>query len=537
MNKYITPEFLENWRSGKSQLIETVIAWSYEQPRKFWEELFYHLSDLKNKSILFQSYDFYADLVLRHLGKKRVAYKSWENGAFKEWTYDQIHRCVNFQLHRLKSHGLQAGQKVAVVMQTGIHCVVTLLTLLRMGLRFIFLPSDSPILPSSRIETLLQEIEPVLTITTVAMPGKNHVIQYLEETQDSPGSFVYSPHDTIEDTVSFYTQQEYNLNVLTAEEMYLSSLRDGFLSLDLKPEVTWFFPSSEYPSSLFTALFYGATCVHAAESNLLANPGLLEGESVDIISISPTLQNLWLHNPGLPKKHLKFWYKNPFKDNGQGWMAFVEKNKIEKVPMSQVFISHGGIALSSLPTKERIQEEVWPSLGTPWKLLQLNLSGAKSILPYGVFQQEKVIYNLILAQLKKGWVISGTTVPNKDGYTIPINTVEKEIETLDFVAHATLLTLPCPDSILASKTVLLIFTEPNYILQGTETKIVNELIKKTVGSQFIPETIEFYPFAPKMSDGKVNRNECLFQYTSGMLSRKKDLEVYQLINLLRRAIV
>ena len=292
-------------------------------------------------------------------------------------------------------------------------------------------------------------------------------------TSNFPKNHVYSAQDVVLQAIGCHQLNEESLSSLTAEEMYLCALRDGFLTLGLKAGSTWAYTPRcslrEQPSHLLMALLNGATTLYITEKTLQTQPQLLESETIDVIGVSNFLKSLWLEHKGFPRQKIRCWYQYLCDSHDErSWEKFIEKHKLEKIPVCRFFIdnSQGGILFASLPALGKANIGVWPALGVPWDLLQPNQLQQRATLPFGVFQQNSATSNLILGELHNGWIVASTVHPNKEGYTLPISAIESSVSALDFVESAVLLTMPIANASLTCQMVLIVFVSPTHAKIG-----------------------------------------------------------------------
>jgi len=575
MKEWNVSRFLSQWHAAKRASLPLDLIKgledSYQAPESFWKALFDYFQEKTEapqlRSRPFHSYDFYYDCVIRHLGKQRIAFKSiQENSTAAEWSYDAIHGLVNAQVADWKKHSFaKPHQKVALVMPIGIHFVVSLLAILRLGLNFTFLPTDSPSLPLSRINDLLLQLDPAIVITTseeshfIDDQVSKLVIDRMEalEERSSFNSHLYDAFDVVQQSLSCYSQQEMALTPLNAHDMYLHPLRDGLLSLNLEPGLIYSSPLScslkEQPCSLLITLLCGATILHIPPAIMERAPQILKKEEVHILGISLKLKKLWASDSGLPHSNLKLWHKNPIEEDELRWETFAEANHLQKVPMSQCLFdnSQGGISLVSPPVMNQFHYNVWPNTGTPWKLLQMHQMSEESPTFYGVFGTQSSVVsqpsakemragNLMLTQFQQGWVPCGTISPNRHGQTYPCDELEAKVSQLEFVKHCAVLSAPQRHFTVSQQFILLVFVSPyeNEIEEHREhwMSAISAQIKHSIGPVFIPDIIEFYKITPKTKNGQIDHSWCFFQYNTGVLQKKKDLRAFHLLSRLRASI-
>ena len=531
---------------------------SYVEPHLFWAELLAYqesVTGLPIHSSFEDQYDFYYDCVIRHIESKRAVLKIFKKDSEVEsWTYEELHRCVNYQIKKWKDYSLLPGQLVAIVAPPGFYFLIALFTSLRLGLQFCYLPTNSPSLAKKEIVRLIEELKPNLLVTTLEddtfISCKYPTLVLNEIRQDEqnyhPTSYSYPAKELIQKSLSTYTQ---NIDVplsLDANTTYLHALRDGLITLNLKPGMSWASPLScpiqTKPCTTFMTLLSGATLVEVSDDAINEIPTLLKDKKIDIIGISDPLERLWSKEPGLPTIQLKCCYKNPLTSNSQRWKSFREQNKIEKIPTCNLVIdnSRGGITLFSKPSIDNLDFFIRPSLGTPWSLTQLNGSGDPSLDGFGIFhlhagrKSNTKESNFILAQIGNEWIISSTVVPCRDGNMFPIKKVEEVVNAISFVEACMIYTLPQTGRVASHLFLLLVFI--NLKKDQEKDSLAKEIffqIENNIGSAFLPSRIEYYPLYPKMEDGTIDRNWCSSQYAEGLLSRKKNMEIYQILGTLK----
>lgn len=554
--------FLESWsKKGRfSGEVENFAQNSYEYPEVFWKDLLDCIQAKQEKpfrSTIFQSYQFYHDCIVCHLNQNLIALKWAEGTSWREWTYDNIHSLVNYQVNRWRNQVQDWTGNVAIVMPLGINLLVGVLTAVRLGLTFSVLPLDSPLLPMKRLRHCLDQLKINMILTTPeassTIPGdeRHWLIEYLEESDkyEPETDYTYAPNDTIQLAYSCHTQNVHPLVPVTAQEMYLNALRDGYLTFGLRPGMTWGYNPDcslrEQPYLLFTSLLFGATTVILPENQMLQNPESATSLSIDVLGVSPFLRELWTKQEGLPRSRLSHWYYNIFDEDQKAWALFIKKNKLEKLTFTRLLIdnSSGGVPLTSVTVEDEERDPLWPSFGVEWDLLQYGQQEVRSVHTYGIFKQ-KTEYdrpsNFMLTRLREGWELATTVTPHKKGYTIPVKEVEDVAESLEFVDFAFFLILPIPHSHLNTQGVLLIFIDPHLQKQLSQQqseweRAIKVEIEQCVGSPFIPNKIEFFPLVPRIQDKNLDRDWCYCQYTSGYLSRKKNIKAYHWLSLLKKS--
>lgn len=555
-------KLLQRWAESRkhSDEVKDLAFNSYEEPKQFWEQLFSLFnegSNLTSQSTLFRSYNLYQDCIVRHLGKKLIALKTMERGEWREWSYDQIHCLVNYQVKRWRNQHEKWRGKIAIVMPFGITLLIGLLTAIRLGLYLTVLPLDSALLPKKRLRQSLDKLNVDVIYTTPEASSEilgketHWLIEYLEESDqyDQEEDYVFISNDHIQLAYACQGQDKHDFVPVTAQELYLNALRDGYLTFGLRQGTRWgYCPDCslrEQPYLLFTSLLSGATTVIFPEKELLQNPELVSSFPIEVLGVTPQLRNLWTENGGLPSSLLKRWYYSVYDDNPKAWPAFIEKNKLDKYPLIRLIIDNacGGVPLRSIKVEDEIWDSLWPAFGMSWDLLQYGQQKVISVHPYGIYKQKtesNIPSNLMITPVTVGWEIATTITPQVHGYTIPYLELEESVQTLDFVLFSFFLTLPKPFSRLMTQNILLVFIDPLLHEMIPQQKsawenAIKEQVRQSLGAPFVPTKIEFYPLVPKTVEGKVDRDWCRYQYASGLLNRKKSLNAYRWLSLLKKS--
>ena len=548
-------DFIKYWHLDKEvSFIPRLKEWmedTYVNPLYFWNELFVYNDaaiGLPRRSVPFESYNFYYDCIYRHLEKNPTAIKIIEsNKKSISFSYKQIHSLVNIQCTIWQKEGkLTPGQIVIFVIPYGIHFIVALMTALRLGLSFYILPPEDRFLGTNKLLTLLKSLESnkIITIDPYhELIGENSDLFILDIAANAAPEASTEFHTYVSGDIV----QRFSSTFLDANASYLYPLRDATLNLKLRHNSTFATPlaslTQEEPFCTFMALLCGATIVYAADKTLLLEPECLKGENIEVLGVSEPLAKIWIQVAGCPTNKPKLWYKNPLLGNTHLWTAFTELNSLKKTPSADCLIQllKGGMVLCSKPKPYDEQPFLYPSLGMPWKLLQLNESKDIAIDGTGFFHVESSLEKedqLILSQIREAWIISHLTNPAKEGVFYPIDEVEDSINQLNFVIASMIIPQRNPLDLFSSLFSLIIFISPK--AQSTSEQqfnvwrqMITNMIKKESGDVFSPDQILFYPFYPKFIRGSLNRNVTLAQFQGGMLSKKNKSSLHHVLNRFR----
>lgn len=565
--------FLSQWWAYHSpplsQQVEDWIEKSYLNPKAFMDRIFAFQQEVLplSKSEFGKLYDFYQDCILRHLKSSNLAI-SFVNtrDQSNDWTYEDLHRSVNYHVKKWSTHSPEPGQLIAIILQPGIHFLIALLTALRFGLKICYLPPHTPFLGNQKISSLLAEIRPQFIVaeerifTIEGIPLLPIDEQGQDEINHQPTSYAYEANSDIFLTISLYRDEAQVLVPVKTETLYLNTLRDALFTLNLKQYPNWSTPLScpirTEPCSTITSLISGSMRIQVPDDVIQADPQILEDKRINILGISAPLQELWSKTASIPTRHLKCCYKNSTDVNQPGWKAFVQLNELNKIPVFHLLIDNsvGGIVFFSRPCSslDPLNIFVKPTLGTSWQLANFNGTGEKSMTGFGIFnilldcpENDAKKGNFTLAQVGRNYIISGSIEPCREAITYPIDEIEDCVNELPFVEGCMVYSTPKAGAALNHHFVLLVFVSPlkretleeekKHWNTDIELQIINH-----VGKAFVPDQIEYYPFLPKMHRVKlfgIDRDWCGSQFSSGLFSKKKTIPMYNVLNVLKKLVV
>lgn len=505
-----------------------------------------------SKSRFGKTYDFYHDCILRYIKTNSIALSQITENTYPEnWTYEKIHRCVNYQVDKWTCHDLQPGEFLAIVGAPDIHFILALMTAFRFGLKIVYLPTNSPFLGQGQIFKFLKEIKPkfiasenscfllegikLLTINEKGFDDENY----------EPHSFSYSAKSELQIALSLISQEALALISLDAQTVYLHALREALFTLNLVQHPYWAAPLAcpirTEPCSTLISLLSGATKLYVSDEGIKSNPELLQDERIHLIGFSKELKQLWSQTNGLPTRYLKHCYKNPLEIESQAWKTFISLNKLEKIPQFNLIMDNasGGGILFSNPTVDLYNVFLQPSLGSSWYLSHINKSGQESLTGFGIFEIEQLnSSNLTVSQIETHLMLTGLVEPSRFGVTFPIEQIQESIAELSFVEDCMLHHFSKAGSVFSRYFVLLVFVNP--LNSKVEEEIWTEEIKNhltsSLGSGYLPDKIEYFSLVPRKNILGVDRNWCAHQYNSGLLLEKKNLLQYKIMSALKKMI-
>lgn len=558
--------FISKWWSASSSTllvdVEDWMAKTYNDVN-FWKDAVFAEQEgilPKSPTIFGKSYNFYHDCVIRYIHSNTVAFSVYpEKNKADNWTHERLHHCVNFHIDKWSYHSPQPGQLMAIVASSGIHFLISMLTALRFGLKICYLPTNSPFLGKGQIEKLISEIKPDLiaaeesSFSVEGIPTLTVNEKAVDEENHSPQSFAYPAATDILTILSMQEQTPFALASLDSQTLYLHCLRDGLFTFNLLQHPYWATPLAcpirTEPFNTLMSLLFGINRIYVSDEVIRKDPFILQDERVSLLGISSELQQLWTKVQAIPTRYLKSCYRSSFDTNSHAWKAFVQLNKLEKVPSFQVLVDNaiGAVSLSSKPSLETYNIYLKPTVGTSWKLNQMNGSGETALNGFGVFTTHKAgdktpeESNFTASLVENNLMMTGFIHPCREGMTMPVDELEEIVQTLPFVEGCMIYPMLKTGSSFSRHFVLLVFVSPmkqeisEKDTQPWSTEI-HQKITQHLGSAYLPDHVEYFPLLPKTSPLGINRAWCMNQFDSGLLRHKKNFPPYQTLTVLKKLV-
>lgn len=527
---------------------------SYEHPAPFWEGLFaLHQKSKRSptQSIFSEHYDFYHDCILRHAISHDLAYTFITDDHTQNWSYKQLHTCVNYHVRKWSQHNPQTGQLIVIALPPGIEFLIALLTALRFGLTICFLPSGS-FLGKNHLTRILSSIKPQLIATLDPIREIPNVLidpKGVDEENHLPHSSSYKASKQVQISLALHRQEPLAFVPLDAHTMYLHALRDSLLGLNLHEHTSWAAPLAcpirTEPCSTLATLLAGARKVHVSDEAIKNNPRILEDERIHLLGLSSELLNLWSRTPAAPARSLKGIYRDAMDVRIQALKSFMQLNRLEKVPRFELLMdnSAGGALFITRPHHEFFNAYLRPNPGTPWWFDDFSGNGQKSTMSFGLFatslsckENNQKPGNLVCSMAEKSCVLAGSKAPCRHGATFPMKELEEIVKSLPFVESCVLLPLDKEYGFMASKffTLLIFFNPLKKDITDKEkldwNREITHRISDNLGTAYLPDQIEYFPLIPKITSKGLDRMWCASQYQSGLLAKKAQTPVYQLLH-------
>ena len=532
---------------------------SYRDPIPFWQALkdsHDSFFPLPGKSIPFDKYDFYHDIVARNRENNAPALRRYNPvSGWNEISYSELGEMAGRKAAAWTSRGVRPGQRICIVYPLCVDCVVSLLAALKIGLIFSLLPPQGRTFLENRLEML----DPEYLVTddmyySLVSSWQERIIPEDKSAKGDTSVSRYSYSYPSGAVVALYfdpcSQSPHIPKELISDAAYLPALRDGLIALDLRPGSAFAAPGFHFletqPALLLTSLLNGTTFLHLNPDEVEKNPELLIAAPLRAVGITRKVREILLKTPVDVGKSWHSWFKNPAEcQDIDRWQRFIKTLKLDEVFCRNLKVSSGGCPLFSAKRKGTAHLNIIPSAGVPWSLSDLSGGDSEAVgtcgffSPAGIGQEadKKDPGTSIIAKSRKEWMYAGARFSGRAGRTYPL------AEVIDVVQH-----IPMPYSLYFSIAkappsgdnldygfVLLVFTGSEKDINKAEISgQIRNRIEMELGREFLPDRIDFFSLYPRYDPkGAVDHSWCGEEYLTGGLYRKSRGEIYRCLARLR----
>jgi hypothetical protein len=503
------------------------------------------------KSKCFDSYDFYHDLVLRHLGRSSEAIV--EAGiSTRSATFDELHGSSTRTMAAWKSAGVEAGAKLAIVLNVGIDYAVAFLTALRMGLIVSVLPPAGPTFVQNRLHALAPDhIVSHPRYATLLGDHREKLIPQSTEAAlvlESVRSFTYSATDPIAQFFSPLSATPEIPVERTADSLYLPMMRDSALLLGARSGDRIALPGFDQlqfqPWGLMTALHAGA-CLVVIDERLFAQPEVVKAARLTIVGVSAALRDRVL-DEGVDVEGWRAWFLNPTEPYAwERWRIFSERLAQQQCPGFNLLVSAAlGGALLFSPHRLQLQQlSVFPVPGEPWQLSDLIGNGEPAYGDSGLYQpmdddaDPETFAQFVIGRTGPGWVYAGSMKIGRNGQTYPEREIAALIEGHPEVDAACVVVIPAAELLNKTRVILVVFIDPGKDADAIAGKLrpaLEQRIVSEMGARWMPDQVRFFPLVPHKVEGVVDSAWCRWELTSGALDKKARDELFRLFAILEK---
>lgn len=538
---------------------------SYRHPEEFWRALKRSADErfaVRSASSLFNTYNFYHDIILRNRNNPAPAVRWYEttDGA-REMSYNELAGAATTTADIWVKTGVSPGCTLGMVGTLGVRLMVDLMAALKTGCRISFLFPHGKRFVQNRLEALQPDY--IVTddkyaslmpawrarVLPTAPPGETDAPQARQVYTYASGQRVFACFDPAGSAFRVPTD-------ITCDAAYLSALRDGMITLGLRPGQTYaapgFDPQVTLPGLLLAGLLCGATYLHLRPEDIATDPQIVSRTPIRAFGVSKQVRDVLLAHPTPVGDTWHSWFRNP--DEAQDmdqWHYFIRHLALTDTPAfnTKWCASLGGCAFFSIRRRGMAHVNVLPAPGCAWELGDVaggdfeapGDSGICRISPPNAPDTGNRIDAGIIIKSGREWIYGGAGAGRRKGKIFP---GEEVLAALAAVSKrrsvcCSLVMVPVNDTGLGSRIVLLVFTGPQPLIDESDVEAdIRTTIAHEMGGEFQPDSLVFFPRYPRfLSATTPDHDWCRAQYLSGGLSRKSRGKVFRNLTRLRHCLI
>ncbi|TWI66680.1 AMP-binding enzyme [Desulfobotulus alkaliphilus] len=538
---------------------------SWKEPASFWEGLWERakrISALHPASVPFRHYDFYHDTVHRFEDSGRQAMK--EADGKEGW------KGLSFAALGQKSLGLaslwmdsgaEKGKVVALVFEEGETLMLTLLAAFRLGMVVSPIPPRGRRLLAERLKNLspdfvvAEDMHASLRVFSGFRRLAHEALQGKAPGSDIPfSSSGYVPQETAALLFDPTCPEPCIPRPVTAQTLYLGSLRDGMLAMGLKPGDAYaapgFNPMEIQPSLMLSGLLAGACLVCPGTEDMEKKALQLASVKLRILGVSRAFrESLDGVSVDLGKNCSK-WFRHPGEGPpSQGWNDFMKEKGLEKA-FAFNFVwnaSLGGACLFSAGLTGRVHGNVLPAAGVRWRMGDMADPSLEAAGFHGIFMPssetgdcgEDAVWMNASAMLSphgRQWLFSPLPHTGAKGLYYPrkeaLDALGDVLPPPSFASLVFLRPQGFREDIVCRLLVFLpLKPEGEAEKKQGHAALLSEIrtcLARELGEAFVPDQVIFLPLFPLLDEeGRVDEQWCASQYLTGRLQRKARYAVFQ----------
>jgi hypothetical protein len=527
---------------------------SWADPQRFWRGLTrYHasLSSPASKSHPGEGFDFYYDLVLRHR-PERIALRCYSRQTgWRMLSYRDLDMRSTALADDWAQRGMQPGVPVCLLLPMGEELVVALLTALRLGLQFSYLPPLGPRFIAQRLATLSGT-----TVVTLPMylplvgNARTMLVSDLVSGRSAGRRLLYSyaPDAVIATLFSELVDPCDQPLPVRADHLYLCALRDSLLLMGMRPGDMAAAPGlsqlQHQPSLVLGTLLCGGTWVHVELEDLRQEPSLLTQQPLRAVGISSEARDVLLRSHAGAVRGWNYWFRNPEEPyDVDSWRRFIRRLRLEDISTGNLLVdaSAGGSVLWSPRKRGQVHNEVLPTPARVWSLGSVAGSdrignGPPAMGDFGLLKLEhpaRAPY-MILVRAGEHFIYGGTRYPRCSGRVYPAAEVVKIAQKQPSVINAAMV-FDRAGRFGQPVRILVAFTG-TYRPTADDERELKSSIAQSMGAEFVPDYVSMVPLYPRLKDGAIDSRWCESQQVIGSFYHRPRQPPQQLMTLLRRAL-
>lgn len=565
MDPSLNPELMESGLRLDGERFFEKLPWleeSHTNPTDFWRGLKNAVDSLYTiggATSLFRKYDFFHDIIQRNRNNPAPAL-CWYDSAvgMKEISYAELGRVAEAKVVTWARLGVQPGQTLCIIRPVGVDLVSDLLAGLKTGVVLSFLPPWGRAFLQRRLDVLQpHHISADQALFPVLSSWRDAVLPEEADATEAPVAQAYfhgyPAGEALFRLFGRSSSAELTPVDISCDAAYLSALRDGVLSLGLRPGKTYAAPDFHFletqPAMLLAGLLSGATFLHLRPKEIAAGLEHMGSRPITTFGVSSSVRDLLLTAPVDLEGRWVSWFRNPAESfDLQPWQFFVRNLNLAN---SFAFnlrwdAALGGCSLLSARRKGSVHMNVLPPPGCAWALGNPAEVGMKGPLDAGSLclslpgepDDDLKDTACMLVPHRQEWLLTGLKGVSLHGACYP---TEEILATLHARVSFSGLFFSITDVSRSeqqggSSVVLLVFTgRRTDVHQAALESDIQAVIAQEVGDEFKPSLVTFFPLFPRFSSGQnVDHAWVRSQYLSGVLGFRAQGEVYRCITRLRR---
>lgn len=545
---------------------------AYVEPAGFWtryaRELVAAVPGV-TRSAVFEWYDLFYEFAERHAGSNRSAFREYSPASgFRDVSYDVLVERAKLLASTWSAHGVTPGTTVCIVVEVNPTYIIGLLAAWYCGATISLIPPEGESFVHWALGVVGADPKPkakgpcdvFILAGSKARPwvmsfGETCLLPPECKRAVRPAQFAnrFAAKDVAARFFSPLGDAWDEPVALSAEQLYLSLIRDGVLLMQLTPGESVAAPGfSELqfkPALLLMTFACGGTWVEVGMEELGDGRALLEGK-LDVLGVTPKVRALLLSNRCLRKAKLRRWFRNVAEDSDvSSWVQFTEALSALGIPTMNYFanIAAGGSLLFSAWALRFSGTEVWRSPGLPCALVEPNGTEMPPLADVAMLVPAKfpkgtpgiqaglpahALGRLVLALSQTSERLIKNLGSHRAGMVLPEGQIEDVLkrEYPDWVRCAILTSLPTHSGYARELVALLVFVQPSE--RGRASRPLEVFLNQALGQERCPDRVEVFELNPKLSDPKseperVDRFACRAQYISGSLWGKSHSPVFR----------
>lgn len=502
------------------------------------------------KSVHGVEYNFYHDILSRHIGRSSDCLILNDEAGFERISYEELDQRVAVLCCSWIKQGVAAGHTVVIVSGSGLNHYVALMAGLRLGLVISIIEATGPFALNNELSLLSADYVLIdYSLRSWLSPeyeGKCLNIYLRDEGQLIP-QYVYPSGAPVLKLLSSFAEGMQRVVTITSEQLFTSLIRDGQLLLALGPEQRVILAGDggkAFSPLIELCIMFSGACLHLFSLNVLkTQAAMLLNHVSEWIFINDSARQALIQSEVLDRISGKLinWVIPITSYHPTDWIDFIGR-----------IIPHGGIAhlvageaalggmmavspditaismiQSPMPMKavpgsdsylgNLAQPEMETQTGTG--RLCLRLEEGYQATPF-----------LMCIDDGGGWGYLGLYPPGRQGVVFPATMVVQLVKKPK--SWHVCLEVPSASGQNRASYILLAFCDDRPI------DVLHELVLSQLGPSALPDRIQNYDIVPKLNEmGEVNAQWCLQLFLTGEIDRRVAHPFYSILSQLKKELL